>query len=410
MAKAEHLEVLLNHEHVATLTKSRFGLVLSYTDSAVSAYGLGGVCLSMALLVTKKKLHGDTVHWWVEALLPEGEARTLLEDRFGVQRGDTFGLLKFVGRDCAGAVSFHTDAFIETPAELTPVSQARLEWMISELPTYPLGADEEVPVSLAGLQSKLLLVRTETGWARPANGHPSTHILKPDPFQRPGLIAAEALTMTAAKLAGLDVADVELQHIGGRDVLVVRRFDRRDSPKGPVRIHQEDGGQALGLDPSHDFKYERAGHRVNPSYGKLASLLLDHAADPLQEQVKLAQTMVLHIASGNTDAHVRNHGFLLERGVARLAPIYDAAPTIEFSNTTRCALNISGQDVLDRVTRVHLQLEARSWTPLRDRAQELVVETASALARAFAEAAAVVPGVSAKIVERMQQRALRLAS
>lgn len=410
MAKAETLEVFLNHDHVATLTKATKGLTLSYSASAVTSYGLGGVCLSMALPVTAKKLSGDAVLWWVEALLPEGEARTLVEDRFGVKRGDTFGLLKQIGRDCAGAVSFHQESYVEPSSDLEPVSDSRLEGLIAELPTYPLGIDEEVPVSLAGLQSKLLLVHTETGWAKPANGHPSTHILKPDPFQHPGLIAAEALTMTAARLAGLDVADVELQRIANRDVLVVRRFDRRETPTGVERIHQEDGGQALGLDPSRDFKYERATHRVNPSYGKLAALLLDHAADPLEEQTKLAQAMVLHIAAGNTDAHVRNHGFLLDRGVARLAPIYDAAPTIDFSNTTRCALNISGQDVLERVTRAHLQLEARSWTPLRSRAEELVVETAARLAEAFGEAATAVPGVDEAIIARMQQRARLLAS
>jgi serine/threonine-protein kinase HipA len=262
---------------------------------------------------------------------------------------------------------------------------------------------------LAGLQRKLLLVRTDSGWARPLHGQPSSHILKPDPFEHPGLIAAEALVMTAAKIAGLDVADVVLEHIGGRDVLVVQRFDRRVVDGRLLRVHQEDGCQALGIDPARDHKYERANHLDNPSYGRFAQLLLDHAVDPLREQAKLAQAMVLHIAAGNTDAHARNHGFLLDEGIATFAPIYDASPAIEFSNTRRCALRVSGQDLLEQVTANHLMLEARSWSPLREDGREIVTQTAERLRSAFEEASQVVPQVPRPIVERMRERAALLA-
>jgi hypothetical protein len=64
---------------------------------------------------------------------------------------------------------------------------------------HPLGVDEEVRVSLGGLQSKLLLVETADGWARSAAGTPSTHILKPDPPEHPGLVAV-AIENTDAHL------------------------------------------------------------------------------------------------------------------------------------------------------------------------------------------------------------------
>jgi serine/threonine-protein kinase HipA len=402
------LDVFLGDEHVAVLRRVRDGMELAYRAEIVSGYGIGALCLSMALPVTKKPIGGLAIEWWTEGLLPEGEARTVLEDTFGVRRGDTFGLLQKVGRDCAGAVSFR--AADEDPAQpaLEPVSASELEQHIADLPLHPLGADEEVPVSLAGLQRKLLLVRTASGWARPLHGQPSTHILKPDPFERPGLIAAEALVMIAAKLAGIDVADVELQRIAGRDVLVVTRFDRRVRDGAFERVHQEDGCQALGINPGQDHKYERPHHRDNPSYGRFAQLLLDHARDPRLEQVKLAQAMVLHIATGNTDAHARNHGFLIEEGTARFAPVYDAAPTIAFSNTSRCALQVSGQGRLEQVTQQHLYLEARSWTPLQEDAKAIVLDTAMRLHDAISAAAAVVPHVPEELVTQMLRRVSRL--
>ncbi len=403
------LEVLLDNVHVATLRRTRGDLELAYLPSTVSRLGIGGVCLSLSLRVAAKPIKGPPVERWVEGLLPEGEARTVLEDRFGVRRGDTFGLLAKIGRDCAGAVCFLDDPDSARQAALDPISDEELAQQIADLPQHPLGAAEEVPVSLAGLQRKLLLVRTDGGWARPLHGQPSSHILKPDPFEHPGLIAAEALVMTAAKIAGLDVAEVALERIGGRDVLVVQRFDRRIVDGRLRRVHQEDGCQALGIDPARDHKYERASHVDNPSYGRFAQLLLDHAVEPLREQAKLAQAMVLHIAAGNTDAHARNHGFLLEDGTARFAPIYDASPTIEFSNTRHCALRVGGQDLLEQVTAHHLMLETRSWSPLRDDGRAIVVQTAERLTSAFEEASNVVPQVPRPIVERMCARAARLS-
>ena len=410
MARATtELGVLLGDTPVATLRRTRDNLELTYLPAIVSGLGIGGVCLSISLRVAAKPLRGAPVQRWVEGLLPEGEARTVLEDLFEVRRGDAFGLLAKIGRDCAGAVCFVDDSDSGQPSALAPISDDELTQQIADLPLHPLGAGDDVPVSLAGLQRKLLLVRTDSGWARPLHGQPSTHILKPDPFEHPGLIASEALVMIAAKIAGLDVAEVTLHHIGGRDVLVVERFDRRIIDGRLQRVHQEDGCQALGIDPARDNKYERANHVDNPSYGQFAQLLLDHAVDPLREQVNLAQAMVLHIAAGNTDAHARNHGFLLDGGSARLAPIYDASPTIEFSNTQRCALRVSGQDLLEDVTTTHLTLEARSWSPLRDDGRQVVKETAARLASAFEEASQAVPHVPRRIVERMIARATLLS-
>jgi hypothetical protein len=41
---------------------------------------------------------------------------------------------------------------------------------VEDLPNRPLGVDEDVRASLGGLQAKLLLTKTDDGWARPIGG------------------------------------------------------------------------------------------------------------------------------------------------------------------------------------------------------------------------------------------------
>jgi len=54
---------------------------------------------------------------------------------------------------------------------------------VDALPDTPLGVLDDSELSLAGMQDKLPLVRTDAGcgWGRPVGGYPSTHILKVDP-------------------------------------------------------------------------------------------------------------------------------------------------------------------------------------------------------------------------------------
>jgi serine/threonine-protein kinase HipA len=69
--------------------------------------------------------------------------------------------------------------------------------------------------------------------------------------------ANEATCLRLAAACGLDVPDIELLDLDGLGVLAVKRYDRRPSPDGPVRVHQEDGCQATSTPPQQ--KYEEQG-------------------------------------------------------------------------------------------------------------------------------------------------------
>jgi serine/threonine-protein kinase HipA len=333
---------------------------LTYEAALVDELGVGSLCLSVALPVQTNAYGDNVVERWVRGILPEGETLSELERRFGIARGDSFGLLEALGYDCAGAISVVSDEFRNSVGTSgMKLTEVELASAIEDLPSLPLGVDEEVRVSLGGLQAKLLLCRTADGWERPAIGVPTTHILKPDPPEFPGLVASEFYAMRLAGEAGLLVANVELDEIGGRSVLIVERFDRRVVNGVVTRIHQEDGCQALGLDPERE-KYQKPG-QLRPSYEALAHVLSSHAVNPVAQLRALGECMVLTAAVANTDGHARNHSFLIEDGALTFAPIYDVAPTMAFVPADTVALAVAGEKKMARITRLRLAVEMQSW-------------------------------------------------
>lgn len=405
------MHVWLGGDLVADLTISRRQVPqLRYRSEYVDRHGEEGLGLTIPLPIREKAYRGEIVDYWIESLLPEGETRTVLENYFRVRRGDGYGLLAALGRDCAGAVAVVPEgdeppASAETEPRSLTADEVSAE--IASLRQHPLGVDENVRVSLGGFQSKLLLAATDEGWARPANGVPSTHILKPDPPEFPGLVASEAFAQRSAAIAGLAVAQVRLETIADRVVLVVTRFDRTTRDGKRVRIHQEDGCQALGVNPAGTARYQAVDGIA--SYRRLAAVLTAYAADPRAELRELGAMMTFTVAVGNTDAHLRNHSFLHgETAMVSLAPIYDAAPTAHFGNARQLALWVDDQPLLAVITRTHLIAEMTRWGMGSDIAEDVVDATLASLADAYPDAARQIPEAPASVVEQCQVRTANL--
>jgi serine/threonine-protein kinase HipA len=289
---------------------------------------------------------------------------------------------------------------------LQPLSSAEIAQAVGTLRQHPLGVDQDVRVSLGGLQSKLLLVQVDGGWARPVGGAASTHILKPDPPEFPGLVASEAFAQRVAALAGLDAADVRLETFGDRLVLVVTRFDRELREGRMVRRHQEDGCQALGTNASGPAKYQAPDGRI--SYQRLAAVLAAHASDQTDQFRRLGAMVTFTVAVGNTDAHLRNHSFMHDTGTLSLAPVYDAAPTAQFAGTRDLALWVGGQAMLAVVTRGHIVRELVSWGMETDEAAEVISSALERIADALNKAAQLTPEVPRSVVEATEARVARL--
>lgn len=372
--------------------KRRRRIELSYTDEALARWTARLPILSCSLPLQPGPQDATA---FLNGLLPEGHARNALAAQRDLLASDTWGLLASFGRDVAGAMVIF-DPSVD-PAERRPhaVDYDSLEEMaaaITTLTEQPLGTHDDSELSLAGMQDKLLLVATKskTGWARPAGGLPSTHILKPDPPAHPGVVVREAEALSLAERVGLTTITPRLLDVGGRTCLIVDRYDRATDEEGNTcRIHQEDLLQAVGKDPSERHGRVKYQENDGPSFRDAAALLLERAPEPGTEIRKLVGAMVFTVLVGNADAHAKNLSFLLDPpGAVRLAPLYDTVPTMLFPNLrVRCAMWIGGvHRSLADVTRNAMIAEIagrRAWKIPEARASELVddwVETIAAAA------------------------------
>jgi serine/threonine-protein kinase HipA len=419
---APSLDVWLYGELIAQVTERRTGkFQLRYTEAALERWTVGRPLLSVSMPLAPMPYPPGVVGPFLEGLLPEGEARVVLEERYGVRRGDVAGLLAQIGRDCAGAVVV-VPAGHGPPAdvdEAEPVGDDSLATLLRALPDRPLGDDDEVRVSLAGQQHKLLLARRADGrWLRPLAGTPSTHILKPADQRYPDAAANEVLCLRLARGLGLSEVDAELLDVDGIEVVVISRYDRRLRDGRTERLHQEDVCQALAVDlgPRGAGKYQGHG---GPGFAEVAHLLDVHNGDPGQTG-RLLEVATFTVAIGNADAHGKNLSLLLPPdGRVRLAPLYDVMSTVHYPDvagpmgparvSTELAMFIDGEREIDAVDVPALRAEGQRWhfsDDVDDRVHGLLARFDDALEGAVSA----VPQVPDALLERLRARAARLRS
>ncbi|HZJ52186.1 MAG TPA: HipA domain-containing protein [Actinomycetota bacterium] len=368
---AGKLSVWLYGMRVASIDQERGRLRLTYTEEALGRYPPGVPLLSLSLPLTPQRYTHGVVRPFLDGLLPEGEARRAAANDFNVLSEDTYGLVRALGRDCAGALVIQPDDEpappLPTTLTATRLSDSEIGELIANLRYAPLGVAGRVRITLAGVQEKLLLTRMPDGsWGRPVDGTPSTHILKPDITRFPNVVENEAFCMRLARNLGLPVAHVETATMGGRRVIVVERYDRIVHTDGSVeRIHQEDFCQATGILP--DKKYEEDG---GPSLRRMAETLQAVAGPDSLEL--LLRAVTLNVLIGNGDAHGKNFSLLHDpSGVLRLAPLYDLISTMVYGDD-RLAMYIDTVQRTDRVTAGRIINEAGRWGISESRAAEMV--------------------------------------
>jgi serine/threonine-protein kinase HipA len=348
----EVLNIWLHDRVVGTLERRGSDLVYTPTiDSDLSVAHRGPGSWS-----------ADLSRNWFDGLLPEGDRRARLAARFQVRPDDTFGLLAEVGWECAGAVAV-------LPLDRTPAGGSYQQLTdddvaerLDALPSRDLGPDSAVRMSLGGAQEKLLLARFGGDWDLPLDGAASTHILKPEPAQWPGLAFAEAWALRVAANATQASEATVSTTLGSRPVLIVTRYDRERSGNSIRRRHQEDLCQALGLPPGAKYATVPARPR-DPSFARLAAVLVERAADPPAELLRLLEQVTVSIGLANADTHAKNVSLLHRQdGTVELAPLYDVVPTLAFvPGQTHVGMSIGGRFKMTEIGKGQLVAEAVSW-------------------------------------------------
>ncbi len=403
------LSVWLYGDHVASIERDRRGPRLTYTDTALERYPLGTPLLTLSLPVATRTYPQGMVRSFLDGLLPEGEARRAIARHVGESPSDTYGLIRALGRDCAGAVVIQPADDPPPPSATTstaqPLTTEEIESLVRELRSAPLGAGGRVRISLAGVQEKLVLTRMPDGrWGRPIDGTPSTHILKPEVAAYPMTVENEAFCMRVAKHLGLPVAEVDTTVIAGRKLLVVERYDREVAADGTVqRIHQEDLCQALGFPP--ETKYEEDG---GPSLSRIAGILATVAIPGSLE--RLLGAVVLNSLLGNGDAHAKNFSLLHDRsGALRLSPLYDLLSTLYYGDE-HLAMYMDGVHRTSRVRSDRILAEATRWGIGRTVASGVIDGLLSRAGDAVVAARDETPGVPDGLVATVTEQLERVAT
>ncbi len=131
------------------------------------------------------------------------------------------------------------------------------------------------------------------------------------------VVKAEFVAMRLAARAGLDVARTSLVEAGGKDVLLVERFDRVKTRKGWTRKAMVSALTLLELD-------ELMGRYA--SYQDLADIIRNRFTAPKKTLHELFGRLVFNILCGNTDDHARNHAAFWDGRLLTLTPAYDICP------------------------------------------------------------------------------------
>ncbi|WP_217924900.1 type II toxin-antitoxin system HipA family toxin [Miltoncostaea oceani] len=278
---------------------------------------------------------------WIEPILdleapgcladaaPDSWGRRVIESR--LQRGSDLPLLDYLvnaGSDRIGALDFQA-----SPTEYVPRGDETLNLEDIQAAAHHLMSGERVPAQLeAALQAG-----SSVGGARPKALLRDTGRSLIAKFSTPTdtqpVVRAEFLAMRLAARCGLDVAPVELTQAGGRDVLLVERFDR--IPGTARRRLMVSALTTLGL-PELALR--------DTSYAKLSERLLLLAADPTRDRRELFARILFNILCGNTDDHARNHAAFWDGERLALTPAYDICPYPRGGGEAKQAMAIGPRD------------------------------------------------------------------
>lgn len=388
----DHLAVVLDGAHVADVERTRAGVLrLTYLDAARHP---DATPLSLSLPPTVGSHVGSPVERFLTGLLPESEgALHALARRHRIDTSDPLAVLAVIGKDCAGAVQFATeadlDATLAREGSLVACSASDIESRLAEMDTDE-DASWTMPGehwSLGGTQQKFALRRQDDCWFVAHGAEPTTHIIKPGIRSMRAQALAEHLSMRAAAILGHQVADTTFTAFKSQDAVVVTRFDRvQASGEKVVRVHQEDMCQALG----NGEKYEEYG---GPSALEIIRLLRATAPSPAAARTgvgRFLDALIFNTVVGAADAHARNYSVLLSGQDVRLAPLYDVASGFFYDPTPGTgrvtSMSVGGTFALHRI-------DQDAWRRLAARARldeqqvlDRVAQTTALAPGAFAAA------------------------
>ena len=335
------------------------------------------VPVSISLPLQRESFSVSRTRHFFEGLLPEGFTRRSVAQWLHLDENDYLSILHQLGKECLGAIQMLAEGETQT-ASYEKITEQQVKALAAEGAQKSAEIVTKSHLSLTGASGKVGLYYDESGdqWYLPGGTAPSTHIVKQSHVRLEGIVTNEQLSMRAAAKCGIDVPDSFIIDLGsGKDSEVLyatKRYDRtfKDSAKTieglrcPLRLHQEDFSQAMGIPSAQKYEKDHAGYMR-----RMFDILRKFSANPIQDQQKLWDMIVFCYLLGNTDAHIKNFSLLYGKDLRSicLAPAYDLVSTTVYESSTReMAFSVGNAVLIDEITE-HSFREAASEIHIGER-------------------------------------------
>ena len=254
--------------------------------------------------------------------MPDYWGRRVIERNSGHVQLQEFDYLMYGPDDRAGALGFGSNVQPPPPKHRFNRTmdlerlQAAADAIISDEPNTGDSATRRA--------EELMLLGTSMGGARPKavveyeqNLWIAKFSRRDDRWNHPRV---EHGLLKLAQKCGISVAENGVTTVGGRDVLLVRRFDRERTENGYQRHRMVSALTLLQSDDSPTF-------RRDWSYILFADELRRASRMPAADLRELFSRMCFNAAVSNLDDHPRNHAVLAKGRHWQLSPAFDLTPT-----------------------------------------------------------------------------------
>jgi serine/threonine-protein kinase HipA len=271
----------------------------------------------------------NNIHSCVRDAAPDAWGRRLIDYQYPKLNPTELDYLLLSGSNRIGGLDFQVSGQDYQPRDSSAIS---LEDINSFAKTYE--SEKSFDPNLAAV----LLHGTSVGGARPKclitidnNDYVAKFSTSSDYYP---IIKAEYVAMKLASLVGLNVAQVELNSMLGRDILLVKRFDRVYEGTSIYRKLMLSGLSLLGLNEM-EARYA--------SYPDLADIIRQKFCQPKETLRELFGRLVFNVLIGNTDDHARNHAAFWDGRSLNLTPAYDICPQQRVGQEASQAMLINGE-------------------------------------------------------------------
>jgi serine/threonine-protein kinase HipA len=298
---------------------------------------------------------------------PDHWGRRVIEKHAGVAQLGELDYLLNSADDRAGALGFGLG---QTPPAPRREFNKTLELTKLQEIAEALMRQEDVKTEEAAQVQDLTLLGTSMGGARPKAVVEDNEGLWVAKFNRPNdpwnNTRVERAMLELAKSCGISVATSRIETVGGKDVLLVKRFDREKTGKGYTKSRMISGLTLLRAD-------EAVGARDRWSYVLLSEELRRVVREPKKDAPELFRRMAFNALISNIDDHPRNHALIAKDREWQLSPAYDLTPAPQIAQDRRdLAMEVGDQgrfanakNVLSQHTRFLLE-EAQAKTIVSD--------------------------------------------